>query len=152
MERYLVKKINSPKLKNPILIEGLPGVGNVGKIAVDFLIDKFEATKFDSLITLQQQEYPPWWMFRLENNQLLTAFEYHENINVFNMERQEFPCTYKPNGSVYVTWSNLLRKNHQLVNPDSCGYLVVEDNYQVNIDTDVDFMVAQAIVQKKDKK
>ena len=33
MERYLVKNINSPKLKNPILIEGLPGVGNVGKIA-----------------------------------------------------------------------------------------------------------------------
>ena len=44
MERYLVKNINSPKLKNPILIEGLPGVGNVGKIAVDFLIDKFEPT------------------------------------------------------------------------------------------------------------
>ncbi|RZD30482.1 MAG: hypothetical protein CXT77_04480 [uncultured DHVE6 group euryarchaeote] len=44
MERYLVKKISSPKLKNPILIEGLPGVGNVGKIAVDFLIDKFEPT------------------------------------------------------------------------------------------------------------
>ncbi len=41
MERYLVKKINEPKLKDPILIEGLPGIGNVGKIAVDFLIDKF---------------------------------------------------------------------------------------------------------------
>jgi len=43
MERWLVKKINSPpKLKNPILIEGLPGIGNVGKIAVDFLIDQYD--------------------------------------------------------------------------------------------------------------
>ena len=26
-----------PKLKKPILIEGLPGIANVGKIAIDFL-------------------------------------------------------------------------------------------------------------------
>jgi hypothetical protein len=34
-----------PKLKNPILIEGLPGIGNVGKIAVDFMIYKLKAKK-----------------------------------------------------------------------------------------------------------
>jgi uncharacterized protein len=32
-----------PKLKKPVLIEGLPGIGNVGKIAVDFLVDKLKA-------------------------------------------------------------------------------------------------------------
>ena len=31
---FTVKKFGSAKLKNPILIEGLPGMGNVGKIAV----------------------------------------------------------------------------------------------------------------------
>ncbi len=34
-----------PKLNKPILIEGLPGIGNVGKIAVDFLIDEIKAKK-----------------------------------------------------------------------------------------------------------
>jgi len=34
-----------PKLNNPILIEGLPGIGNVGKVAVDFLIDEVKAKK-----------------------------------------------------------------------------------------------------------
>ena len=34
-----------PKLRNPILIEGLPGIGNVGKVAVDFLIDELKASK-----------------------------------------------------------------------------------------------------------
>ncbi len=33
------------KLSKPILIEGLPGAGNVGKIAVDFVIDDLKATK-----------------------------------------------------------------------------------------------------------
>jgi proteasome assembly chaperone (PAC2) family protein len=32
-------------LKNPILIVGLPGIGNVGKIVVDFLIDELKAKK-----------------------------------------------------------------------------------------------------------
>ena len=35
------KKI--PELKNPVLIEGLPGIGNVGKIAADFLVDELKA-------------------------------------------------------------------------------------------------------------
>lgn len=34
-----------PKLKNPILIEGLPGIGNVGKVAVDFIIEELKAKK-----------------------------------------------------------------------------------------------------------
>ena len=33
------------KLNNPILIEGLPGIGNVGKVAIDFLIDELKAKK-----------------------------------------------------------------------------------------------------------
>lgn len=32
-----------PALKNPVLIAGLPGIGNVGKIVVDFLIDELKA-------------------------------------------------------------------------------------------------------------
>jgi hypothetical protein len=34
-----------PSLKNPILVEGLPGIGNVGKIAVDFIIENIGAKK-----------------------------------------------------------------------------------------------------------
>lgn len=39
----IIKKL--PKLKNPILIEGLPGIGNVGKVAVDFMIEELDAQK-----------------------------------------------------------------------------------------------------------
>jgi len=31
-----------PRLNNSILIEGLPGIGNVGKIAVDFIVDEIK--------------------------------------------------------------------------------------------------------------
>ncbi|MFC1691170.1 PAC2 family protein [Nanoarchaeota archaeon] len=36
---------NIPPLNNPVLIEGLPGIGNVGKIAVDFIVDELKAKK-----------------------------------------------------------------------------------------------------------
>jgi uncharacterized protein len=34
-----------PKLNNPVLIEGLPGIGNVGKVAVDFIVEELKAEK-----------------------------------------------------------------------------------------------------------
>jgi len=40
-----IRKIEDVKLKEPILIEGLPGIGNVGKIAVDFMIDNLKPKK-----------------------------------------------------------------------------------------------------------
>lgn len=41
--RKLVKKM--PSLNNPVFIEGLPGIGNVGKVVVDFMIDELKAEK-----------------------------------------------------------------------------------------------------------
>jgi len=51
--RYVAKK---PKLKNPILIEGLPGIGNVGKLAAEHLIESIKATKFAELYS---KDFPP---------------------------------------------------------------------------------------------
>lgn len=51
--RYIGKK---PKLKDPILIEGLPGIGNVGKLAVEHLIDTISAVKFAELYS---KDFPP---------------------------------------------------------------------------------------------
>jgi len=40
-----------PKLNNPIFIEGLPGVGNVGRIAVGYLLEELKAKKFAELLS-----------------------------------------------------------------------------------------------------
>lgn len=40
-----------PKLINPVLVEGLPGIGNVGKIAIDFMIEEVKAKKLYSLFS-----------------------------------------------------------------------------------------------------
>jgi len=42
MEPIIVKYVERPELKEPILIEGLPGVGNVGKIAAEYLKENLD--------------------------------------------------------------------------------------------------------------
>ncbi|MFH1622906.1 MAG: proteasome assembly chaperone family protein [Candidatus Aenigmatarchaeota archaeon] len=44
-----INELQKPKLKNPVLIVGLPGVGNVGRIAAGYLIEELKATKFAEL-------------------------------------------------------------------------------------------------------
>ena len=43
--KWDIKKFNKINVKNPYLIEGLPGMGNVGKIAIDFIIENLKAKK-----------------------------------------------------------------------------------------------------------
>ncbi len=46
MSQWKIAQVGKfPKLHNPLFIEGLPGIGNVGKVAIDFLIDELKATK-----------------------------------------------------------------------------------------------------------
>ncbi len=46
MSWTITKVGKEPVLRSPILVEGLPGIGNVGKVAVDFLVDELKATKY----------------------------------------------------------------------------------------------------------
>ena len=40
-----------PEMKNPVLLVGLPGIGNVGKVSVDFIIDELKAEKIYDLFS-----------------------------------------------------------------------------------------------------
>ncbi|MEM2979035.1 MAG: proteasome assembly chaperone family protein, partial [Methanomassiliicoccales archaeon] len=45
-----------PVLENPILVEGLPGVGNVGKLAAEHLLEQLGAVKFAEIYS---KFFPP---------------------------------------------------------------------------------------------
>ncbi len=47
----ITKESKEPRLKAPLFIEGLPGIGNVGKIAIDFLVEEFKAKKLYSFFS-----------------------------------------------------------------------------------------------------
>ncbi len=46
MSKWIIEQFGKkPRLNRPILIEGLPGIGNVGKVTVDFITDELKAKK-----------------------------------------------------------------------------------------------------------
>ena len=73
MDDIIIEKTEEPKLKNPILIEGLPGVGNVGKLAAEHLIEQLKAKKFADIYS---RYFPPQVLvnddgtIKLVNNEL----------------------------------------------------------------------------------
>ena len=56
MEGIVVVFKEKPVLRDPVLVEGLPGVGNVGKLAAEHLVDQLKAVKFAEMFS---KFFPP---------------------------------------------------------------------------------------------
>ncbi len=50
-------ELEKPKLKNPLFIEGLPGIGHVGRIAAGYLVEELKAKKFAELLSSHFMHY-----------------------------------------------------------------------------------------------
>ena len=65
-------------MKSPIVIEGLPGIGNVGKIAIDFIIESIKAKK---ITTIHSSSFPHSVFVNEQNLIDLPAISlYHKKI------------------------------------------------------------------------
>jgi len=49
MEKTTIKEVTKIELKNPVLVEGLPGLGMIGRIATRYLAKQLKAKKFAKL-------------------------------------------------------------------------------------------------------
>lgn len=49
MEKSVVKMLFKPRFREPVLVEGLPGMGYVGKLAAEHLVEELHAKKFAEL-------------------------------------------------------------------------------------------------------
>ncbi|MDD1762449.1 MAG: proteasome assembly chaperone family protein [Methanothrix sp.] len=56
MKETLVTRIKEVTLKDPILVEGLPGVGHVGKLVADHMVEELDAEK---IIEIYSPHFPP---------------------------------------------------------------------------------------------
>ncbi len=82
MDDIIVDFAEKPDLEDALLIEGLPGVGNVGKLAVEHLIDEINAEK---IAEIQSLYFPPQVLVdeeglsKLVNNRLYCKENVGEN-------------------------------------------------------------------------
>lgn len=56
MDEFDIERPADPELDNPVLIEGLPGVGHVGKLAAEHLLEEFDA---ELVRRIYSEHFPP---------------------------------------------------------------------------------------------
>jgi len=56
MDDIEIETLAEPTLRDPVLVEGLPGVGHVGKLAAEHLLEEFDS---DLVARVYADEFPP---------------------------------------------------------------------------------------------
>jgi hypothetical protein len=79
MDEVRVVRLKDAKVEAPIFIEGLPGIGNVGKLVAEHLIDELNAEK---IIEIYSPHLPPQVMVREDGTiRMMTNDIYHGEID-----------------------------------------------------------------------
>ncbi|MEM3318179.1 MAG: proteasome assembly chaperone family protein [Thermoplasmatales archaeon] len=72
MDSVIIRLVEDVKLKNSVLLVGLPGIGNVGKISADFLIENLKAKKLADVFSVH---LPPQVLISEESSARLVRNE-----------------------------------------------------------------------------
>lgn len=114
---------------------------------LDKAIEKFIISGCDSLVSVLKvpHEYNPHWTFEVnaEGNLKIATGE-AEIIP----RRQELPTAYHRDGSIYITKTDVLLKEHSLYGK-STAFIESDPDFYVNIDTMEDWEKAEAMIQNK---
>ncbi len=73
MDEFDIEHVAETELRDPVLIEGLPGVGHVGKLAAEHLLEEFDAT----LVRRVYSEHFPPQVTVKEGRSELACVEFH---------------------------------------------------------------------------
>ncbi|EMA68983.1 hypothetical protein C461_05112 [Halorubrum aidingense JCM 13560] len=74
MDDIEIDEVATPELDDPVLIEGLPGVGHVGKLAAEHLLEEFDSELVRRVYTT---EFPPQVNVDGDGVAELTCAEFH---------------------------------------------------------------------------
>ncbi|MBD3312233.1 hypothetical protein GF352_02135 [archaeon] len=80
MSEFVIKKVGKqPVIKDAVLVEGLPGIGNIARLSVDYLIDKLGAEK---IIEIYSDVFPNSVTITDDSViQMFNAELYHARVN-----------------------------------------------------------------------
>lgn len=108
-------------------------------------IKLFEERKADSVVSVCEVEHPVQWCFRRTKDQSMREFS---NSPYRNMRRQELECYYRENGAIYIVKTDNIRDVQYDIYQNNCYMYVMDKRASVDIDDEIDFMLAESIMQK----
>lgn len=110
---------------------------------IDAVIKKLVQTGCDSVLTVREVDYSPYFMKRLAGDRAYPLLKSGRIVR-----RQDAPVVYQPSGMVYATTYDVLMRRNKILGPDTRGVIVSRED-AVNIDTIWDFKLAEVISKER---
>ena len=109
-------------------------------------IEIFKKNVTNSCISLCKIDFPPEWSISLGKKEITFPF-WNKIESPFNVERQQLPTYYKPNGAIYISRVNYISIVKNLVDIDSCCYYIMDNKSSLDIDTKIDYQIAKEMIK-----
>ena len=109
---------------------------------------KFLKTKeADAITSVCEVDYSPLWTMTLPSNLSLEEFKKRDS----DTPRQLLEKYYRLNGAIYIRKINYSNKEIQLIDTNEFAY-IMSGEHSVDIDTELDFVIAESILLHSIKK
>ena len=103
----------------------------------------FLENKCDAVISVCQIDHTSMMNFEIKNNLLSPNFD----ETFLHMRRQDMPKNYSPNGAIYITTPESLRKTKTFVPKKTMPYIMPKGR-SVDLDDEFDFKLAEFILKE----
>jgi len=97
-----------------------------------------------SVISVTEYDHSPYWSLKIENEYLKPNF----GEKFLKMRRQDLPQLYMPNGSIYISSTEDLRKFNGFFGDKIIPYIMPKER-SVDIDTTLDFKLAELLLGER---
>lgn len=113
---------------------------------IDSAIDLFLRKNCDFLVSVCQTKKPPHWWFKIERDYMKPILSYKGPTK----RRQDLPKTYIPNGAIYISTPEKLRKSSNYFNGRTVPYIMSLEE-SIDIDDELDFLLAEILMVQAQK-
>jgi CMP-N,N'-diacetyllegionaminic acid synthase len=111
---------------------------------IDKPIERFLNGKCDSIVSVCEVEHPLQWMYTLVQDRLEPIMKDGDNVT----RRQDASKVYRLNGAIYVATRDIIMKENRVLGSDTGAYVMPPER-SVDIDTELDFMLANLLMEER---
>lgn len=105
-------------------------------------LDIFLESRADSLVSLCEARYSPYWMAKLIEGKVVSVARDSQRYT----RRQDLPLFYRFNGAIYIAKRDLAMKRDNTLTKNTSALIMKEED-SVDIDTELDFQLAELILK-----
>lgn len=110
---------------------------------IDEAFEKLKKTNMDAIVSVCESEVNPYWSNVFKGDKLDYFLEEGKKIT----RRQDLPSVYSLNGAIYIVKTHVLL-NERTFEPQNLTGYVMSDMESVDIDTALDFKIAELIMKE----